>query len=133
MHPLPPPKRPTAIASIDALLAHDHLPEAPAPPQGPQAASKSTLPSAMVGTAPAAGEGTRKRRKHRGGKRKKNRRQSFAEASLMQENTILEHPLLEGDKGTVPFYALGAKGNLSEESIDSEALLDHRCGLKIVC
>ena len=77
---------------------------------------------------------TRKRRNHRGGKKKRNRRQSFAapgnDASTM-DGTASNHTLLEN---TVPantrpsFYRLGQSGgrNLSETSLDAQALLDHR-------
>lgn len=74
--------------------------------------------------------GTKKKRKHRGGKRKKNRRQSFAAPSEgtdihsategMQDDPLVQVP----EDERVPFYRM--RSNMSDESLESEALLDHR-------
>lgn len=76
----------------------------------------------------------KKRRKHRGGKKRKNRRQSFAAPS---ENSVIHSmgeglpndPLIEAPQDEedvrLPFYRRRT-GNLSDDSLDSEALLDHR-------
>lgn len=75
-----------------------------------------------------------KRRNHRGGKKKKkNRRQSFLPAAAEEEadparsNQNLHEPATSTNPRP-PFYRLGQSGgqNLSETSLDSNALLDHR-------
>lgn len=75
----------------------------------------------------------KKRRNHRGGRKKKNRRQSFLSGN--QESNAdpasLSHDLNEPSTSSAarpPFYRLGQSGggNLSETSLDSNALLDHR-------
>jgi magnesium transporter len=74
---------------------------------------------------------TKKKRNHRGGKKKRARKQSFLaldeNGSGMQESS---RGLL-GDDGQqkaarASFYRLQARSNLSDTSLDSEALLDHR-------
>ena len=76
-----------------------------------------------------------KRRNHRGGrKKKKNRRQSFLPAAAAEDEADPARPnqnLHESVTSTSPrppFYRLGQSGgrNLSETSLDSNALLDHR-------
>ncbi len=93
----------------------------------------SNAAPADQGEQPAA---SRRKRTHRGGKKKRNRRQSFA-APLDDTSTadparpnrdLLDVP---GSSTTrPPFYKLGQSGgrNLSSTSLDSEALLDHRYG-----
>lgn len=76
----------------------------------------------------------KKRRNHRSKKKKKNRRESFAAASdnpglgdgARSNQEVLEAP--ESSTQRPPFYRLGQSGggNLSETSLDSQALLDHR-------
>ena len=76
-----------------------------------------------------------KRRNHRGGKKKKkNRRQSFLPVAAEEEevdpassNQNLHEPATSSTPRP-PFYRLGQPGgrNLSETSLDSNALLDHR-------
>ena len=75
-----------------------------------------------------------KRRNHRGGKKKKkNRRQSFlppaveGEVDPARSNQNLHEPTTSATPRP-PFYRLGQSGgrNLSETSLDSNALLDHR-------
>ena len=102
------------------------------------------LPEGLVATQPtsnavpqAPGDGgaaSKRRRNHRGGqKKKKNRRQSFAAPSEDPEGT--DNPRSNGDHLQPPataqrpsFYRLGHSGrsNLSDTSLDSQALLDHR-------
>ena len=75
----------------------------------------------------------KKRRNHRGGRKKKNRRQSFlpgnqeGSTDLARSNHDLNEPSTSS-AARPPFYRLGQSGggNLSETSLDSNALLDHR-------
>ncbi|EXJ75512.1 uncharacterized protein A1O5_00018 [Cladophialophora psammophila CBS 110553] len=76
----------------------------------------------------------KKKRKHRGGKKRRRRRQSFAapsETSAMQSGRDVptDDPLIEEAQETTsarpPFYQSN-RGNISDDSLDSEALLDHR-------
>jgi len=77
---------------------------------------------------PPASE-AKKKRKHRGGKKRRNRRQSFAappseasaQPSIADGN---EDPLIE--ESAQPSFYKQAASNLSRDSLDSEALLDHR-------
>jgi magnesium transporter len=86
------------------------------------------LPSASTTTADG-----KKKRKHRGGKKRRNRRQSFAAPSETSavasgRDVLPDDPLIEeaepvGRRQSI--YRSNAR-NLSNESLDSEALLDHR-------
>ena len=75
-----------------------------------------------------------KRRNHRGGKKKKkNRRQSFLPAAAEEQEDPARssqalHQSATSTAPRPPFYRLGQSGgrNLSETSLDSNALLDHR-------
>ena len=79
---------------------------------------------------------TGKRRNHRGGKKKKkNRRQSFLPAAEEEEEEVNParssqnlHEPASSTNPRPPFYRLGQSGgrNLSETSLDSNVLLDHR-------
>lgn len=77
---------------------------------------------------------TSKRRNHRGGKKKKkNRRQSFLPAAAEEEvdparSSQNLHEPASSTTPRPPFYRLGQSGgrNLSETSLDSNVLLDHR-------
>ena len=91
----------------------------------------NAIPNLPGETAP----GARRRRNHRGGaKKKKNRRQSFATSGGDGAGSVdasrSNHDLLDPQASTArpPFYRLGQSGgrNLSDASLDSEALLDHR-------
>ncbi|KAF1949276.1 cora-domain-containing protein [Byssothecium circinans] len=85
-----------------------------------------------MATTPADSSETAKKRKHRGGKKRRNRRQSFAAPaeSLDAGNvtdqarpslaTIADQP----SRGSSSFYRLRSKR--SNDSLESEALLDHR-------
>jgi magnesium transporter len=72
-----------------------------------------------------------KKKKHRAGRKRKNRRQSFAAPSENDDDTrsTAERPGLE-DVPEAPhessFYKLGNRATKSNESLESEALLDHR-------
>ena len=131
MQPLPPPP---GKASVSRDQRRDAMPATQATiPEGSEyvdQSSKTQNGNENVQTqAP-------KKRKHRGGKKKRNRRQSFA-APSEDGSTVTEdrgeNP--EGDNinrlmssgAPKPFYRLGqTSGNLSNTSLESQALLDHR-------
>ncbi|KAH8737419.1 hypothetical protein BGZ61DRAFT_438288 [Ilyonectria robusta] len=93
-------------------------PASPAP--NPPVASASASASASVSAANAAGQPKAKKRKgHRGGKKKRTRRKSFA---ALDEDDGQDESQQESGEG---FFKM-ANANLSGTSIDSEALLDHR-------
>lgn len=137
MHPLPPPKRATSSSE-----ARDHPNSENRPPlQSTAAAQPTNMTSQSSPTVPQASEASKKKsRRHRGGKKKKKaRRQSFiapsdgsvAYGSHADDGASLDDPL-----GQVPeengaaavrrrdFYR--RRSNFSDESMNSEALLDHR-------
>ncbi len=77
---------------------------------------------------PATGQGhSRKKRNHRGGKKKRNRRQSFAapsdDGSAMAETSQSRGAAQSAARSS--FYRLKGR-NMSNTSIESETLLDHR-------
>lgn len=90
--------------------------------------------STSTANAPAQATAGKKRRNHRAGKKKKPRRQSFAVpgdesgngAAMRSSQDLLEQSRSTGSRP--PFYRLGQSGgrNMSETSLDSEMLLDHR-------
>ena len=93
--------------------------------------STTDVLAAAQGDPNAAG----KRRNHRGGKKKKkkNRRQSFLPAAAEEEADTARssqnlHEPATSTTPRPPFYRLGQSGgrNLSDTSLDSNALLDHR-------
>jgi len=73
-----------------------------------------------------------KKKKHRAGKKRRNRRQSFAAPSDQTDDTDLQdqRPALrtvpEGSQAQSTFYGLGGRAGRSNTSLESEALLDHR-------
>ena len=71
----------------------------------------------------------RKKRNHRGGKKKRRRRQSFAlsteDGSEMPHTPHSNRPGASQSAARSSFYRMQAQ-NLSNTSIESEALLDHR-------
>ncbi len=79
------------------------------------------------------GAAGKRRKNHRGGKKKKNRRQSFLPSTeegsgeASRPNHDQQEPQNPAS-ARPPFYRLGQSGgrNLSETSLDSNALLDHR-------
>ncbi|EUC30118.1 hypothetical protein COCCADRAFT_104725 [Bipolaris zeicola 26-R-13] len=90
----------------------------PASRQGQDADSASALPK-------------KKKKTHRGGKKRRNRRPSFAAgADLPQADSMDERPTLANaashgqSRGSSSFYR--THSNLSNTSLESEALLDHR-------
>ena len=77
--------------------------------------------------------GGKRRKNHRGGKKKKTRRQSFLPGTEENDGegpapnrAIEDSREMAGTRP--PFYRLGQSGgrNLSQTSLDSNALLDHR-------
>ena len=84
--------------------------------------SKSAVPND-----PAA---VKKRKNHRAGKKKRNRRKSFGHGGEAMDGSRSQHSLLDNvnnSNGRPPMYRLGQSGaNLSDASLDSQALLDHR-------
>ena len=105
---------------------------APQRPTGPLQNTQST--SNAVPTIHEEPAAFKKRRKNKSGKKKKNRRQSFApplDNPGIGEASRSNHDLLETSMSATPrppFYRLGQSSgrNLSETSLDSQALLDHR-------
>jgi magnesium transporter len=93
-------------------------------------------PARPAGPAPLVANGPStpgaKKKKHRGGKKRRNRRQSFAATSDMAAPDMgdSDRPTLEdiaghgNSRGSTSFYRLSS--NLSNTSLESEALLDHR-------
>lgn len=119
-----------------ASPAKDSSPLTPSRTRRPTDALLNTQSTSNAIT-PAHGDQTtagRKRRNHRAGKKKKPRRQSFAVpgdeggngAAMRSSQDLLEQSRSTGTRP--PFYRLGQSGgmNLSETSLDSEMLLDHR-------
>lgn len=89
----------------------------------PGAAASGSEAAHQPGNAgPNVGPAPRKRKGHRGGKKKKSRRKSFAAPPDEMAKDILRPDGLGGVREH--FYAHGS--NLSDTSLDSEALLDHR-------
>ncbi|KAH6643849.1 hypothetical protein C7974DRAFT_7848 [Boeremia exigua] len=105
-------------------------PSDPSRPSGPTPlidVSGDASMSHVAGSSSAAG----KKKKHRGGKKRRNRRQSFAaNADLGHDDGSGDRPTLEdiaahgNSRGSTSFYGLSR--NLSNTSLESEALLDHR-------
>jgi len=105
-------------------------------PQRPTGALQNTQSTSnAVPTATDEAPSLKKRRNHRGGRKKKNRRQSFAATSdapgIGDGHDLRESPAPITARPT--FYRLGQSGgrNLSETSLDSEALLDHRWATRL--
>lgn len=89
--------------------------------------------SDAIRTAPSAQAARRKRRTHSGGKKRKARRKSFvasgeedaSDNAMRTSQTLLDQNTISGPGP--PMYRLGQNGaNMSETSLDSNALLDHR-------
>jgi magnesium transporter len=112
-------------------------PSRPAGPAESSNAASSATPSYAQAAAPneaAEGPSTsappKKKKTHRGGKKRRNRRQSFAaNADLAQGDSMEERPSLANvshgqSRGSNGFYR--THSNLSNTSLESEALLDHR-------
>lgn len=102
------------------------LPPPPTPP--PNRGQSSQAGQSTDTIVPPSTDG-KKKRKHRAGKKRRNRRQSFAappsEASARPSIAdTTDDPLIE-ESSPPSFYKLG-HSTLSRDSLDSEALLDHR-------
>ena len=142
MQPLPPPNRGTSSTGNQARDQNQS--ESIPPPQPKPTTSVSDAVARGASVLPSQSD-PKKKRKHRGGKRKKNRRQSFAapsEASAPESATdgppddaLVDLPedgpaMGRSGSATMParqdsdFYA--RRRNLSEESLDSDTLMDHR-------
>lgn len=78
----------------------------------------------------------KKRKNHRAGRKTKGRRRSFAVVDEAGEHDNATNPNLDSQQHSLatrpPFYSFGHSGGraLSESSMDSEALLDHRYALQ---
>lgn len=93
--------------------------------------SKTQQPRSMPGSSsvtpsnppPSSNHAARRRKNHRGGKKKKSRRKSFALPldEITQDGVDSE----DLDEMRQSFYSRPGQ-NLSNTSIESEALLDHR-------
>ena len=113
------------VSPISAPISAPPRPEPTAlqTPIGTQVNSGSTL-------RPEATEQLKKKkRNHRGGKKKRTRRQSFAasteDGSGMPETSHRGGQSASQNAARASFYRLQGR-NLSNTSIESEALLDHR-------
>jgi len=101
----------------------------PAPPRTPatSAPAEHPAPTALQIPEGNADPGRKKKRNHRGGKKKRARKQSFAvsteDGSEMPEISYRRGPPESAVRNS--FYRLQGR-NLSSTSIESEALLDHR-------
>lgn len=128
MYPLPPPKREAPTATTGTDEQNHHQSNRAVDPQ----TSSITIEQPQGSSSAAASDG-KKKRKHRGGKKRKKRRQSFAapsETSAIQSigEGISDDPLIQINEdrrvSQAPFYR--RQTNLSDDSLDSDALLDHR-------
>lgn len=103
-------------------------------PQRPteQLSNTQSTSNAVSTTQGEQAAATRRRRNHRAGRKKKNRRQSFAtaaEEARQADSARVNRDLLDVSNVTTarpPFYRLGQSGGISDTSLDSQALLDHR-------
>ncbi|KIX10660.1 uncharacterized protein Z518_01744 [Rhinocladiella mackenziei CBS 650.93] len=132
MHPLPPPSRGQSSRSPES---HNQDQARIHPRSTDQTSISASTVQAQGSTTSTAAQDGKKKRKHRGGKKRRNRRQSFAAPSdtsalqSVEEGPGHETPPIEEAREPSSvrqsFYRSN-KGNLSGESLDSEALLDHR-------
>jgi len=121
-----PPSRLTPVSATSP-----DVPQRPEPTALQSGPHKGTEDSTATIRPNAAAQltGARKKRNHRGGKKKRARKQSFA-ASTEDGSGMLEtpQPHRNGQAESAArssFYRLDGR-NLSNTSIESEALLDHR-------
>lgn len=120
----PPPPKYQAVLPPDSIPASPYTRPAPNPIQ-PEV---SELPhNTLRPVAAASTPSKKKRNNHRGGKKRRNRRQSFAgpsdNGSSMGEISQLNRAESRGVRDS--FYIQHGR-NLSNTSLESEALLDHR-------
>ena len=98
----------------------------------PQPGESSKSASATQSAVPNDPAAVKKRKNHRAGKKKRNRRKSFGQRDdgPSMDGSRSQHSLLDNvnsSNGRPPMYRLGQSGaNLSDVSLDSQALLDHR-------
>lgn len=124
MQPLPPP--PSAQSGARDHQDSNNPTSAPRPRLAAiQEPSTQDNPTQSASTNPA------KKRKHRGGKKRRNRRQSFAappsETSAVEGSAMENFPEPDEHSPVRPgesFYK--RRNNRSDESLDSDVLLDHR-------
>lgn len=121
----PAPQDGPRASTRENLIAND--------PPGPRRPTEGLINTQSTSDALAGGDPSavgKRRRNHRGGKKKKSRRQSFLPTNAEEEpSRALNEPQASGSgSARPPFYRLGQSGgrNLSETSLDSNALLDHR-------
>ena len=116
------------MASPGAATPSESTPSAPRRPTEGLYNTQSTTDATAANELTGAGK---KRRSHRGGKKKKSRRQSFLPTLAPQNGGPSSQNPDEAVQSTTarpPFYRMNRSGgrNLSETSLDSNALLDHR-------
>ena len=125
-HPFPPPAEMSSNTQAVSSMGTKGL-----------SADSGQLSTHPAGSGPnsAVAKG-KKRKNHRGGKKKK-RRQSFGASTALDSATAgtgdmtkstpeLQATQVSGTPRGAPFYRMGNDRNLSESSLESEALLDHR-------
>ena len=101
---------------------------------GPSASQSTSVPP----PAEDHPQPSKRRRNHRAGRKKKNRRQSFVAGDGQDmETDRVNRNMGEPSSASAarpPFYRLGQSSgrNLSETSLESEALLDHRYVWRVV-
>lgn len=92
----------------------------------PQGQRNETDATTGTNASQDTGQAPHKKKKHRAGKKRRHRRQSFAAPSedlpMQPAHDLLNVPGQQGNRP--PFY--GGGRNLSLTSLESEALLDHR-------
>ena len=88
-------------------------------------ATTITGPSSGAAPGPAAEQQPPRRRRHRAGKKKRHRRKSFAVAHDDSQDEAVPEESREGFDARGPFYSMHGR-SLSNASLDSQELLDHR-------
>jgi len=129
MQPLPPPPDSQPTGSASNSTARDQGEANSTPRPQPSVVQPRADSSADTARNPSTTTGLPKKRKHRGGKKRRNRRQSFAappsETSTAAGN--MDNLAIDEDAEPRPsdsFYK--RRNNQSSESLESDALLDHR-------
>ncbi len=131
----PPPPRGKDSSPLKASYAEPQRPEPTALQSGLAGNASSTATLRPEG-APGLQAIPKKKRNHRGGKKKRARKQSFApsteDGSEMPETSQSQRGGSSESAARASFYRLHGR-NLSNTSIESEALLDHRYVPQISC
>ncbi|KAK5093098.1 CorA metal ion transporter [Lithohypha guttulata] len=129
MQPLPPPPESQPAASASNSGARDQRESNAAPRPQPTTVQPRAGSNADATRDPSTTTGLSKKRRHRGGKKRRNRRQSFAAppsetstAAGNMDNIAIDETAEERPTGS--FYS--RRRNQSSESLESDALLDHR-------